>query len=379
MYRWDMDEVKREIARYENIMKQTNKDSKKDELQQTIYSYQELEDYYYSFITGAKNVGEYFSVEGGSNYRDVVYDDLSILRRYGAYCPIVKNFVSTFNWEILGREKRLDKLSTSPNSIVEMTSKFYRKAPEFYRDNYRILAEHFDSRLTFVKLSDRYDCSGFTHPIYGTDRVYIDVGRSNSVQDYTSFFHESSHGITLVANPGIVWDDNKYGFLEVDSLFWEMVGTDYAGELLNKSENVDRLKRAVFIDYLYNAELIRAKLDLYSKFSKSDLKNKRLVRNYLKNELGFDKDAVKNICSTYMHEYLHYIISYLTAIELYLIYQVDRDYALELLQKIIMFKDMSIKQYVDSVKKLGIEPGKNIAQYFDMIAPKGGFSYVKKI
>jgi hypothetical protein len=71
-----------------------------------------------------------------------------------------------------------------------------------------------------------------------------------------------------------------------------------------------------------------------------------------------------------MRDYFHYIVSYLTAIELYLIYQNDKTLALDLLYKIInKTEDYSIG-YLNYVKSLGLEPGKNFGKYIDILHSK---------
>ena len=74
--------------------------------------------------------------------------------------------------------------------------------------------------------------------------------------------------------------------------------------------------------------------------------------------------------TTYIRDYMHYIISYLTAIELYLIYQDKPDKALELLFNIITVRMNDSKSYLDYVRSLGIEPGKNFDSYIRILFEK---------
>ncbi len=67
---------------------------------------------------------------------------------------------------------------------------------------------------------------------------------------------------------------------------------------------------------------------------------------------------------------MHYIVSYLTAIELYLIYQDKPEVALDLLFKIITCKKENNKSYLDYIKVLGVEPGKNLERYIQLLFKK---------
>ena len=71
--------------------------------------------------------------------------------------------------------------------------------------------------------------------------------------------------------------------------------------------------------------------------------------------------------NTYVRDYMHYIVSYLTAVELYLIYQDNPDYALSLLFKIINIKQDSSKEYLDYIRTLGLEPGKHFDNYIALL------------
>ena len=66
----------------------------------------------------------------------------------------------------------------------------------------------------------------------------------------------------------------------------------------------------------------------------------------------------------------YYIISYLTAIELYIIYQSDKQLALDLLYKIINSKKEHSAGYLEYVKGSGLEPGKNFKKYLKILFDK---------
>lgn len=371
MFSWDMEEVSHEIDRCEKLMRKEKDVDKKEEIQSTIYSFEELEDYYYSVAeaTGGKVSSKYYSIQEACDFREIRDDDLNILRRYGEYCQIVRDFTSLYRFQDIKTVKELGRTNTNPKDIVSLSTNFYQQFTGVFYDTYQELAKDFRSRLLFLKAKSLYDYTGNTHPILGTSRVYIDVTRVNSTQDYVSHIHESSHGITCLLNKDIMWDFNKYCFTEVDSLFFEIIGTDYVGAKLGKEDEANRIKLATFRDYLYNAEILCSKMDLYNTLSPRELKDKRNIRAFFKKKVGYDKQGVSDACSTFIHDYLHYIVSYLTAIELFLIYRVDKDIALDLLYKIIMLKDLSTADYLKSIKDMGIVPGKNIKTYYDMVVP----------
>lgn len=381
MYKWDIDEVKRTIIKYEELIDSEPSKTKREKLQETIYSFEELVEYYeMTFTSGAKEVKSYYSVTKGADYKEIVISDLSTLRDYGVYCPIVRSFTSKFVFSGTIPKIKMNNFKVSGRDIVQLNDKFYGQFKGDIREAYRELAANFRTRLQFLKLSSKYDYSGYAHPILGTNRVYIDIGLVNAFQDYISLMHESGHGVSSILNQDIMWDDEKYGFKEVDGLFFEMIGTDYAGESLHQEDEARKIKLETFNDYLYFADILCSKMDLYSAFNGQDLKDKRRVRRYFKDKKGYDKIMVDDACTTSIREYMHYIISYLTAIELYLIYQIDKEAALDLVQKIIMLKGLSISDYIEKIRDLGINPGENVKVYFDLITEGGKIlAYGKKV
>ena len=98
--------------------------------------------------------------------------------------------------------------------------------------------------------------------------------------------------------------------------------------------------------------------------------NKRFVKQYLSKEVGLNKLGVNDVMNTWVRDYMHYIISYLTAIELYLMYQDSPQKALDLLFSIISIRKDNSKEYLDYVITLGLEPGKNFDKYVSLLFEK---------
>ena len=109
---------------------------------------------------------------------------------------------------------------------------------------------------------------------------------------------------------------------------------------------------------------------MYNSLNKKDLSSKKNIIEYLKNDANYNKLGIKDTLNTYVREYFHYIISYLTAIELYFIYQEEPDVALDILFQIIINKKNTNIEYLEFVKSLGLEPGKNFDKYIKKLYDK---------
>lgn len=373
MYKWDVYEINQILRTYQKKVKETNDPVLKKQYNETYANILDLWEFYTDYI-GEDKVHTCYDYSSPVPIYSIILDDLQILKDYGIYAPIVRNFVAQFEGMFIPSSPNLPRIKTSSNGIVTMTSSFYQQFKGVFSSTYEQLASHFRTRLYFKKLSHSYDVGGNTHQICHTDIIFTDVGKANSFQDYISHIHESSHGITCLLNPDIMWDFGKYAFIEVDSLFFELLGIDYVRQQLGKEEDALHLKQAIFKDYLYSAMLVCSKMDLYNTLSKSELKNNRHVRQFYKREIGYDKTGINDVCHTYIHELLHYIVSYLTAIELYFLYKNDRDFALRLLHQIIMIKGLSPKASLERIQSLGIHPGEHIQEYYQEIFKQKGKS-----
>ena len=167
-----------------------------------------------------------------------------------------------------------------------------------------------------------------------------------------------------------MWDFEKYCFIEVDALFFELLGIDYVGKKLNLERDSFDINMQILYDYLYSSHLLATKLDMYSELTRKELANVFVVNEYLKEQKNFNVRGRSDVLKTYIREYMHYVVSYLTAVELYLIYQDNHEEALDLLFKIILQKESSSVEYLEFVRSLGIEPGKNFGRYIEILMNK---------
>lgn len=378
MYKWNIKEIDELYKKYKKMADSSNNIEIKRKYTETCDYLIYLLEYYFTYLEKDSVVTPYDN--NVPSFRAVIKDDLKIIKGYGMYAPLFRNFNNQFDGLVINNPGNLQHIKTSPTGIVDMSNSFFQNFKGKFYGTYSEIAKKFPTHLQFRKLSNNYDSCGNTHIVRHTKMVYIDIGKNNTLQDYISHIHESSHAISALLNPEIMWDYNKYCFNEVDSLFFEMIGIDYVGTRINREDDALAIKRDTFIDYLYCAMLVCVKLDMYNTLNRDDLSNKKKVKCFYKKELDNDKVAVNNICTTYIHEMWHYVISYLTAVELYYIYMKDEEKALDLLYKIIMLKGLSKEEYLNKVRELGIRFGEHIKDYYNLIfEDKIGKSYGKKI
>lgn len=367
MYSWNLKDLDRLYKTYSKKAEDEEELSAQIEYENTANNILDVISHYDSYLSDDAS-GKCSSKESKDSFADIITEDKTIIRTYGTYISVIRSFSDQLDLTkiSLGKEK-YKNIITSQSGIVTMSTEFYHQFKGVFSNAYDNLAANFRNRLMFRPSNPNERYGGNTFPIYGTREVFMDCIKANTLQDYISHIHESSHGINSIINPGIVWDEQKYCLIEVDSIFFELIGNEFVSSKLDYLKEGYNIKMRTFYDYLYSADLICSKTDMYNELSQNDLNNKRLVRAFYKKEIGYDRTLIKDAMYSSISGYMHYVISYLTAVELYLVYRVDKDKALDMLYRIMMLKNLDNAHYLDEVRKIGIEPGHNVKIYYEIL------------
>lgn len=367
MQRWNINYLNGLYNKYFELATHTENPTLSLEYESTANSILEIIDRYDELIKKRTNLDD--SCEK-VNFRRVIEDDFSILDRYGIYCPYIRRLDEFGDSLEIKPNSELTNINTTTQKILSVGRDFYNSIGGVFASKYITMAARFKDTLHIRKISPNIVTCGQTYSVYKTDIVFIELGINKTAQDYVSSIHEFGHGISCAINPNAMYDFGKYCFIELESLFFEMLGVDYLSEKLALEKDSFDISMQVLKDYIYSAQLICSKLDMYNTLNDRQLSDKRTLKKYLSKEVDYNALGVKDVLNTYMRDYFHYIISYLTAIELYMIYQSDKTFALDLLYKIITNEQQYSIDYLNYIKSLGLEPGKNFEKYIEILFNK---------
>ena len=367
MQKWNISYLKELYHNYYSLACETVDPTISLEYESTANSILDIIDRY-DELTHTKRC---FSKKGErANFRHIIEDDFSIIDRYGIYCPYIREINEIGKSLIIKPNDQLPTIDTSISKILTVSKNFYSSIGGVFSKKYTLLSSRFKNTLFVNKLSPNITESGQTYSVYNTDITFTEVGVNKTAQDYITAIHEFGHGISCAINPLAMFDFGKYCFIELESLFFEILGVDYLRDKLDLEQDSFDISMQVLKDYIYSAQLICSKLNMYDNLTSRQLYDKKTVKKYLSIEEGYNSIGVKDVINTYMRDHFHYIISYLTAIELYIIYQYDKQLALDLLYKIINSKSEHSTGYLEYVKGLGLEPGKNFEKYLNILFDK---------
>lgn len=249
-----------------------------------------------------------------------------------------------------------DALSIANDFFKEQGSFYYREFNEFYKDC--------SSHLEFIEPNEYTVGETFFFEATGDAYVF-----SSDTQDFTKatiLIHELEHVIDCFNNPNFY----KYNLIrETSALFMEMIGSEYVAKTLEC--NLDDVKRRLYLHcaikndvmYLYDKNQI-----LY--LINNKIRSKKQIMKSLISDYGFTSYIVKIQAEKSLVEDYYYVISQLIAIELYNIYNKDKESALYILKDFILNADE--ENFLEVLSKHGIKLTRNFCKYEDDIILKLG-------
>jgi len=219
---------------------------------------------------------------------------------------------------------------------------------------------------------------GFTYGIPYTNILFMNVSSQNNLQTLMTSIHEFAHAIAFLINKEHSWDANKYNFCEIESLFMELLAYDFISEKLDMKLDAYKMKVREYNDNLFYNRIVCGKLDIYSQLKEKELNSKRAIRKYILSNTNLLKQDINEICYSLIENKAYYVISYLTAIELYLKNKIDHNTSIEMLKDIIKLKNMNADDYLKVLTNIGINPGNSIEVYRESLIEEGGSLHESK-
>ena len=365
---WDIEELKK--IRYEHYQVKNTSDN--DEMVEDADTYIFNLDYmiglmhYYNDF----NDEDYEIIKASApSYRSIVKNDTMLLRDFVDYTPFI-DMLARYRKKLILPKLTLPRQKTDAVEILDTTDEFYSQFPSKIYSAYRSLADTYDTRLQFFDWTDEFDTVGVTYFYPYTNDIFIEIGCDDNLEEYSTMNHEAGHGIASILNPFISIDPEKHGFSEVESIFMELIGDDFVGQKLGKQKEM--LMKAIddLRTYINFAHKFSTKKKMYDTLSKKEYRKKSIAQKYIQSMTG--AKIANEVLYTELADNIPYVISYLTAIELYLMYQDAPDEAINMYYDIIMCSDMDVDEYMVYVQSMGIIPGAHFNKYIDLLFKRNG-------
>lgn len=355
---WTLNDIKMRIVYYKRKLRKELNPAKRKDIKETISSLVGIIEYFDEEL-------EDYSIP----FKEVFKLDKNFIKHYHKLNPYVLEFCDTFSEEEIDF---ITSLSTDPTitgtKIMTVTKEFYDSInDERFHEHFSDMYAKSDFYVNFkpaTEANTRED-TAITFNVYNSPEVFYYVKYSKNINDYLAVVHEYAHGISCRMYDLNTIDFGKYPFNETDAIFFEMVLCDRLGK--DEKHEIDALVIDIdrFFDYALNAVLIEAKLNLYTLIDHNKDLTKQDIINYLKKEERLEKDSIHEVLHKPMYKMFNYAMSYLVAIELFLLYRVDSKMALDALYDFINLRGKSSIEHLELLKnKYGIVPGANTHVYF---------------
>lgn len=355
---WTINDITKRIIFYKRKLKKELNPLKRRDIKETISSLEGIIEYF-------KDELEDPSIP----FKEVYKLDKNFIKHYHKLNPYVLEFCDTFSDEEIDFITELSTDATiNGTKIMTVTKDFYDSIKDDrFHEHFSDMYARSDFYINFKPANEantRED-TAITFNVYNSPEVFYYVKYSRNINDYLALVHEYAHGISCRMYDLNTIDFGKYPFNETDAIFFEMVLNDRLGK--TEKHEIDALVIDIdrFFDYALNAVLIEAKINLYTLMDHNRGLTKQDIISYLKKEERLDKDSIHEVLHRPMYKMFNYAMSYLVAIELFLLYRVDSNMALDALYDFINLRGKSSLEHLDMLKnKYGIVPGANTHVYF---------------
>ena len=261
------------------------------------------------------------------------------------------------------------KMNLKNDDILTIVHDFYKSLdPYFFKTFMKIFKQRINNRKPFNK-EDTTPFMGWSYMLSYLNEIYIAIARTYDIEDIITFAHEYMHTINYSINSSGAYEKNKRYFFEIDTLFIELIIADYLRNLFknNEADKANLITHLEYCNQVIYSSIIYTLTD-YEKTNNTQLQSNKQMKELIKNTFGIKENIFEEIFQKRDTEIItKYIISYMFAIELYLLYLNDKDKSLYILKKIIQVKGLSKEEYYKYIKSLGLFPSTSIHEYEEII------------
>ena len=317
---WTTGDLRDDLEVLKNMYKSTNDSKTKEKLVSAIHGVM-------------KTIAE-IEIEDGKPYS--MYDFWLLMEqmpRFEMYLPEIKHFHNVFN----SQEHRLPddaflnipKSSLTNKDVDNLLRGFYSTMPNKYNRTFLMHYNQKDRYLNYAKGIEGTE--GITYMIPVLNKEYISIGADGDKREQlVTLTHEYGHQIAHKLRDGRYCSDDFY--VEIESIFFQLLGEDYYAKETN--DPLFKTKLQYHPQYYVNnsKEVLSYKRVIDKTFANMTSADDayELCDKYLAKE-GFDPEEVQIEADDIMK----YTYSYLVAVELFEIYQDDKELAFNLLEKIV--------------------------------------------
>lgn len=281
-----------------------------------------------SILSSRLNYGRYYSII--NDFLATCVDNLDLIDEISTK---IENSDKDVGYELLHTGATL-----SHSKMLSLVDKFYS---EFDSELYQVFSDVYKDRFHNVRFltnaeNNNEKSNGNTLFIDGVKANFISICDINPLENYGCAVHEYGHSIQNMINPKVAYSEREDFFLEVASIFPELVAI-YETEGIFDEDAIAYYLYTSVVTNLDFAEFLTLHTPLVNtwaghKYVMSSKFFEEIEENYEIDETCFEKTMATTIEDDGV-----YVLSFIVALELFHIYKQDKKKALELFKGFLKY------------------------------------------
>lgn len=355
---WFVDKFKNDLERLNQLRSNVTSQEELEKIDDTILTLESL-----------MSEAAYRMIIGNVSTSYLLQREEVLLSDFQDFTPLIKtitdmDYVPTYDGYI-----PIPKLTNE--DVLELTYDFFKECTD--REIFKLFRSMFKKRKNLVhmeRLGVQYiEPYSIFLPFY--KKVHIFLKRTKGIDDLTDLSHEYGHGIQYLVN----YHSNYYGenniFSEIVSMFFELLDVDYLSKIGEFKECAQNYQKEFFNSMRSNSQitlldekiLARWRFFINTGVKKSTKETEKELIKALK-DTDFELYSLRLFLSLDITEQIPYSISYLIALEIFMVYKKDRDKGMYLIKR-IMAIDLRLdkEDYYQEILRLGIIPNENLENF----------------
>lgn len=348
---WDIKTLRNDLKTLEALLRKEQNETIKTQIKSYIAETkrviieEEINGYDKQYVTQNRLIDLYRTVPIFELYYPIVEEYLKKLKKAEAIPYYFEQDTEENEHLPFNNQEMLDLVhelfKTFPSDICNLHNRVYEREDHIRFD--KIPRENREGRIIFIP---------------GLNKPYLEVGEKDNKRIMLStLVHEEGHAVASLINPRRYTDDNCGYFLEIESIFFELIGNDYFKKELNNP--------AFSLDTLY-------KISSYDYIAKKILEQKRLAtecfrkNNPINPNRHLTDDSLReclidlNLNGCQINFYMKYLVGFIIAIELFEIYKKDKELAFEYLKEIV--KNTTSENEYEQIAR-NVTPNKSLIKF----------------
>lgn len=296
---------------------------------------------------------------GNGSTIDRLRDDVNDYDYFYPYYQQVRKMCKKSILEVTGRpDIRYQIIDINDDKAIALSHDFFKEQGNFFYNPFTAYTLKMADHLKFIKPS-KY-CEGMMVYINCIDEGFVFVPGYRNITKFTILVHEIEHALDAINNPNFL---KQFFVRETSAMFMELIGCDWIKEKNANTKDGSKRKLQIHLNVIDVAEVIYLKTQIlnlikqYPQLSNDELL-KVLMEKYNYGEESLEYLSTYSLSSDYIYQ-----VSYLIAIELYSLYQQDKEKALYILKYIILKGNN--ENIFNILKQFKVELTANLFQYED--------------